>query len=80
MCIFCLVVFVSYISAYASAWDKCKGCHNGNLALDEKSLQNKYPTIKKLVEAAKKSDDPFMDGVKKDEKVLKQAAQAIGLK
>jgi hypothetical protein len=80
MCIFCFVVFVSYISAYASAWDKCKGCHYGKLAPDEKSLQNKYPTIKQLVNAAKKSDDPFMDGVKRDEKLLKEAAQEIGLK
>jgi len=80
MCILYSVVFFSCISAHASAWDKCKGCHNGNLAPDEKSLQNKYPTIKQLVNAAKKSDDPFMDGVKKDEKLLKEAAREIGLK
>jgi hypothetical protein len=43
-------------------------------------MKDKYPTVKKFVEAARQSDDPFMDGFKKDEKLLKEAAQDIGLK
>jgi hypothetical protein len=79
-CIFCFVNFFCFSSVYASAWDKCKGCHNGNVAKDEKKLKEKYPTQKKFIQAAKKSDDPFMIGVKSDEKLLKEAAQEIGLK
>jgi hypothetical protein len=76
----CFISFFSYAVIYAAAWEKCKGCHNGNVAKDEKRLKEKYPTIKKFVRAAKKSDDPFMDGIKQDEKLLKEAAQEIGLK
>jgi len=80
MCVFCCVNFCCHSSVFAAAWDKCKGCHNGNLAPDQKSLKDKYPTVNKFVEAARQSDDPFMDGFKKDEKLLKEAAQDIGLK
>ena len=80
ICLFCFFYFFSYTVVYASAWDKCKGCHNGNTAPDEKSMKQKYPTVRKFVKAAKKSDDPFMISFKDDEKLLKEAAQAIGLK
>jgi len=80
--VICLFIFMNFFSSlvYASAWDKCRGCHNGNVAPDEKSLKFKFPTVKKFVEAAKKSDDPFMIGFQSDEKLLKEAAQEIGLK
>jgi len=80
ICIFCFANFFSYVAVYASAWDTCKRCHNGSTAPDEKSMKQKYPTVKKFVEAAKKSDDPFMTGFKSDEKLLKEAAEEIGLK
>ena len=80
VCVFCVLVFCTPNMVFASAWDKCKGCHNGSLAPDEKRLKEKHPTAEKFVEAAKKSDDPFMGGVKKDEKLLQEAARDIGLK
>lgn len=80
LCILCCANFHFCSPVFASAWDKCKGCHNGNLAPDEKRLLEKYPTMKKFVEAARKTDDPFMDTVRKDEKLLKEAARDIGLK
>ncbi len=73
------LTFFSPRIALAAAWDTCKGCHNGNVAPDEKKLKEKYPTIKKFVDAAKKSDDPFMNEFK-DEKILTEAARDIGLK
>ena len=66
--------------AAAAAWEKCKGCHNGNVAPDEEKLKEKYPPIKKFVAAAKKADDPFVIGFKDNEKLLKETAQEIGLK
>jgi len=80
MCVFCCLIFFSQSSVFAAAWDKCKGCHNGNLAPDEKTLKDKYPTVSKIVEAAKQSSSPLMNSFKEDEKLLKEAAQDIGLK
>jgi hypothetical protein len=79
VCLFYLFSFFSPSVVYGSAWERCKGCHNGNTAPDEKSMKQKYPTVKKFIEAAKKSDDPFMIGFKDDEKLLKKAAKEIGL-
>jgi hypothetical protein len=70
----------SQISAESHAWDQCKGCHDGNLAPDAKEFKEKYRTVDELVKAAKKSDDPFMSGIKKNENLLREAAKALGLK
>jgi hypothetical protein len=80
ICVGCVLLFGSSNVVFASAWDTCKGCHNGSLAPDEKRLKEKHPTAEKFVEAAKKSDDPFMGEVKKDVKLLQEAARDIGLK
>ena len=64
----------------AGEWDQCKGCHNGNLAPDAKELKDRYNTADRLVAVARKSGDPLMEGVKKNEKLLREAAKDIGLK
>ena len=64
----------------AGEWDQCKGCHNGNLAPDAKELKNKYDTADKLVAAAKSSENALMESIKKNEKLLREAAKDIGLK
>lgn len=80
VCCFSLLSFCCPHAVSAAAWDRCKGCHNGNVAPDEKTMKQQYPTMEKFVQAAKKSDDPFMGRFKNDEKLLKEAAQEIGLK
>lgn len=81
--IFIIVCFVTFCVCYlanAGGWYQCKVCHNGNLAPNEKDLKEKYKTADKLVEAAKRSEDPLMDPFKKNEKLLREAAKGIGLK
>jgi len=78
--IICFITLFFYNLSIAGGWDQCKGCHNGNLAPDAKELKDRYNTADRLVEVAKKSGDPLMDGVKKNEKLLREAAKDIGLK
>jgi hypothetical protein len=75
-----LITLFSYNLSIAGGWDQCKGCHNGNLAPDAKELKDKYNTADRLVAVAMKSGDPLMEAVKKNEKLLREAAKDIGLK
>lgn len=79
---FSVICFITLFFSDLSigGWDQCKGCHNGNLAPDAKELKDKYITADRLVAVAKKSGDPLMEGVKKNEKLLREAAKDIGLK
>jgi hypothetical protein len=78
--IVCFITLFFINLSIAGGWDQCKGCHNGNLAPDAKELKDKYNTADRLVAVAKKSGDPLMEAVKKNEKLLKEAAKDIGLK
>ena len=78
--IICFITLFFYNLSIAGGWDQCKGCHNGNLAPDAKELKDRYNTADRLVAVAKKSVDPLMEGVKKNEKLLREAAKDIGLK
>jgi hypothetical protein len=78
--IICLITLFYYKLSVAGGWDQCKGCHNGKLAPDAKELKDKYNTADRLVAVAGKSGDPLMEGVKKNEKLLREAAKDIGLK
>jgi hypothetical protein len=80
MCLFCSIIFLDNLCAYAGSWDQCKGCHDGALAPNETTLKQKYKTADDLVKAAKKVDDPLMDRYKKNEELLRKAAEDIGLK
>ncbi len=75
-----LITFCLYDFSYAGGWDQCKGCHDGNVAPDARELKEKYQLIDKLVEAAQKTDDPFMAAFRNNEKLLREAAKDIGLK
>ena len=87
--IFKKMIFVFFIISFLTlffynlsigGWDQCKGCHNGNLAPDAKELKDRYNTADRLVAVARNSGDPLMEGVKKNEKLLREAAKDIGLK
>ena len=78
--IICFITLFFYNLSIAGGWDQCKGCHNGNLAPDAKELKNRYNTADELVVAAKKSVDSLMESIKKNEKLLREAAKDIGLK
>ena len=78
--IICFITLFFYNLSIAGGWDQCKGCHNGNLAPDAKELKNRYNTADELVVAAKKSADSLMESIKKNEKLLREAAKDIGLK
>jgi hypothetical protein len=78
--IICLITFCLYDFSYAGGWDQCKGCHNGNVAPDARDLKEKYQSVDKFIEAAKKTDDPLMAAFKNNEKILREAAKDIGLK
>lgn len=78
--LFCGIVFLMNLPSYAGSWDQCKGCHDGEFALDAKALKEKYKTVDDLVKAAKESDEPLMNRFKLDEELLKKAAKDIGLK
>ena len=78
--IICFITLFFYNLITAGGWDQCKDCHNGILAPDAKELKNKYDTADKLVVAAKRSEDPLMESIKKNEKLLREAAIDIGLK
>jgi hypothetical protein len=81
--VFFISCFVTlFISNFTNAgeWEQCKGCHNGNLAPDAKELKDKYSTADKLVAAAKRSENSLMESIKKNEKLLREAAKDIGLK
>jgi hypothetical protein len=73
------VTFCAFNIANAGVWDKCKVCHSGNIAPDEKTLKEKYQTADKLIKAAKESQNPMMKNYKDDEE-LKEAAKDLGLK
>lgn len=75
----CFATFYAFNFANAGVWDKCKACHNGNIAPDEKKLKEKYQTADKLIKAAKESPNPMMTNYKGDEE-LKEAAKDLGLK
>jgi hypothetical protein len=76
----CFITLFFYNLTNAGGWDQCKGCHNGNLAPDAKELKNKYDIADKLVAAAKSSENSLMESIKKNEKLLREAAKDIGLK
>jgi hypothetical protein len=76
----CIVTLFFSNLTNAGEWDQCKGCHNGKLAPDAKELKEKYATADKLVAAAKSSENPLMESIKKNEKLLREAAKDIGLK
>jgi hypothetical protein len=78
--VICFITGFFYNLANAGGWDQCKGCHNGNLAPDAKGLKDKYDTADKLVAAAKRSENSLMESIKKNEKLLREAAKDIGLK
>jgi hypothetical protein len=71
--------FYAFNFANAGVWDKCKVCHNGNIAPDQKTLKDKYQTADTLIKAAKESLNPMMKNYKGDEE-LKEAAKDLGLK
>lgn len=75
----CFVSLYAFHFAYAGTWDKCKLCHNGKLAPDEKTLKEKYQSTDQLIKAAQDSQNPMMNPYK-DEKELKEAAKDLGLK
>lgn len=78
--IICFITLFFCDLATAGGWDQCKGCHNGNLAPDAKELSNKYDTADKFVAAAKRSENSLMASIKRNEKLLREAAKDIGLK
>jgi len=78
--IICFITLFFYNLSIAGGWYQCKGCHNGNLAPDAKELKDRYNTADRLVAVAKKSGDPLMEGIKNNEKLLREAAKDIGLK
>jgi len=45
-----------------------------------KRIKNKYDSADKLVAAAKRSENSSMESIKKNEKLLREAAKDIGLK
>lgn len=74
----CFAVF--YIcNAHAGVWDKCKVCHNGIMAPDEKTLKKRYRTTVEFMKAAKESPSSMMNNYKGDAD-LKEAAKNLGLK
>jgi len=75
----CFATFYAFNFANAGIWDKCKVCHNGNMAPDEKTLKEKYKTADELNKAAKASLSSMMKNYKGDEE-LKEAAKDLGLK
>ena len=80
--IFIIAVFAAFYSfgfAHAGIWDKCKICHNGIMAPDEKTLKKRYKTADEFMKAAKVSPNPMMNNYKGDAD-LKEAAKYLGLK
>jgi hypothetical protein len=75
----CFATFYAFNIVNAGVWDKCKVCHNGNMAPDEKTFKEKYKTADELTKAAKESLSPMMKNYKGDEE-LKEAAKDLGLK
>jgi hypothetical protein len=78
--IICFITLYFCNLTTAGGWDQCKGCHNGNLAPDAKELSKKYDTVDKFVAAAKRSENSLMVSIKRNEKLLREAAKDIGLK
>jgi hypothetical protein len=75
----CFATFYTFTIANAGVWDKCKVCHNGNMAPDEKRLKEKYQTADELIKAAKETQSSMMKNYKADAD-LKEAAKDLGLK
>jgi hypothetical protein len=75
----CFATFYAFNVADANVWDKCKVCHNGNMAPDEKTLKEKYKTADEFIKAAKESLSSMMKNYKHDAD-LKEAAKYLGLK
>jgi hypothetical protein len=78
--IICFLTLCLYDCSHAGGWDQCKDCHNGNVAPDAKELKDKYNSADKFIQAAKKADDPLMNPFRNNDKLLKEAANDIGLK
>ena len=77
--IICFTVLYAFNVAHAGVWDKCKVCHNGIMAPDEKTLKKRYKTTDEFMKAAKESPNPMMNNYKGDAD-LKEAAKYLGLK
>jgi hypothetical protein len=75
----CFVTFYAINFANAGVWDKCKVCHNGSMAPDEKTLKKKYKTADEFIKAAKESSSIMMKNYKGDAD-LKEASEYLGLK
>ena len=71
----------SEVNAKVTGWDSCKGCHTdaGKPAPSKADLLKKFKTEKELITAAKRSKNPMMSNMKKDD-LLKAAAKDLGLK
>ena len=69
------------VNAKVAGWDLCKGCHTdaGKPAPSKADLLKKFKTEKELITAAKRSKNPMMSNMKKDD-LLKAAAKDLGLK
>ncbi len=65
----------------SAGWDSCKGCHtdSGKPAPSKAELLKRFKTEKELIAAAKRSKNPMMSNMKKDD-LLKPAAKDLGLK
>jgi len=74
----CLVTLFFFAAAYGG-WEKCKVCHTGRIAPDEKALKAKYQTAEELIKGAKGSLNPMMKNYQGYDE-LKEAAKDLGLK
>ena len=72
-------ILYAFNVTHAGIWDKCKICHNGTMAPDEKTLKQRYKTADEFMKAAKESPNSMMSSYKGDAD-LKEAAKYLGLK
>jgi len=77
--IICFTVLYVCNVAHAGVWDKCKVCHNGIMAPDEKTLKKRYTTADEFMKAAREASNPMMNNYKGDAD-LKEAAKYLSLK
>ena len=73
------VIVYAFNVSHAGIWDKCRICHNGTMAPDEKTLKQRYKTADEFMKAARKASNPMMNNYKGDAD-LKEAAKYLGLK
>lgn len=72
---------LGFASFAAAGWEKCEGCHNGNIAKSTKQmLVKKFKTTDALIKGAKESPNPMMNAWKDKEDDLKTAAKDLKLK